>query len=59
MKKIRRGTDNLSNAEHEDMLNNPVADLYARIATYHDYIEIGYEPDVALEMAGLKKEELE
>jgi len=46
--KNKKGTDNLSDAEHEDMLNNPVADMYARIATYQDYIKIGYEPDVAL-----------
>ncbi len=44
---------------HDDLLNNKNADLHSRMATLKDYINIGYTPNEALSMAGLKSEDLE
>lgn len=52
-------TDEFSDFDHEELLNNGIANLMSRIATYKDYVSIGYEEAEALKMAGLKKEDLE
>ena len=58
MNNKKRSNEEFPDAEHEDMLNNDDADLQSKIANYHEYVEIGYEPDAALEMAGLMKGKL-
>lgn len=59
MSKIRKGTENLSDISHEQILANNEAEKLAKIMLYHEYMETGFEPDVALEMAGVKKEDLD
>lgn len=59
MNNRRRGIENLSDADHENFLNNDAANLQSRIATYHEYVEIGFEREKALENVGLTKEDLE
>lgn len=46
--------DELTNKDHLDMLNNPEADLYGRITTFKDYVNIGFDIEEAKSMAGLK-----
>lgn len=46
--------DDLTEKDHLDMLNNPEADLYGRIATFKDYVNIGFDIEEAKSMAGLK-----
>lgn len=58
MNNKKKSTENLSDVDHQDMLNNDAANLQSRIATYNEYVEIGFKPDEALQMAGLKKSSL-
>lgn len=46
--------DELTEKDHLDMLNNSVADLFGRIATFKDYVNIGFDIEKAKSMAGLK-----
>ncbi len=46
--------DELTNKDHLDMLNNPEADFYGRIATFKDYVNIGFDIEEDESMAGLK-----
>ena len=50
--------DELSDKEHLEMLNNPEAELLGRITTFEKYIELDYEADKALTMAGLTENDV-
>ena len=45
--------DEQTDKDHLDMLDNPEADLYGRITVFEEYVELNYEADEALSMAGL------
>lgn len=51
----KKRTENLSDISHEQILGNKEADTISRVATYYDYIAIGYSKQEAMQMAGLKK----
>lgn len=46
--------DELTDKEHLEILNNQEADLFGRIATFKDYVNIGFDIAEAKQMAGLK-----
>lgn len=50
--------DELSDNEHLEMLNNPEAELLGRISTFEKYVELDYEADKALSMAGLTENDI-
>lgn len=50
--------DELSDNEHLEMLNNPEAELFGRISTFEKYVELDYEADKALSMAGLTENDI-
>lgn len=43
--------DELSKKDHLAMLNNIQADIFSRISTFREYVEINFEADEALSMA--------
>jgi len=49
--------ENLGEVEHEQMLDNKSADYLCKLANYQDYIEMGYDKELALSLTGLKKQE--
>jgi hypothetical protein len=46
--------DELTDSEHSEILKNDEADLFGRIATFKDYVSIGFDIEKAKNMAGLK-----
>lgn len=53
--KSNKRTENLSDVSHEQILSNKEADIISKIATYYDYLKIGYSKQEAMKMAGIKK----
>ncbi len=51
--------DELSDQDHLDMLNNIDADIFSRISTFREYVEISFEADEALSMAGFKEMDIQ
>lgn len=51
--------DELSDKDHLDMLNNIDADIFSRISTFREYVEINFEVDEALSMAGFKETDIQ
>ena len=50
--------DELSDNEHLEILNNPEAELFGRISAFEKYVELDYEADKALSMAGLTENDI-
>jgi hypothetical protein len=50
--------DELSDNEHLEMLNNPEAELLGRISAFEKYVELDFEADKALSMAGLTENDI-
>lgn len=50
--------DELSDKEHLEILNNSEAELLGRISTFEKYVELDYDADKALSMAGLTENEV-
>lgn len=53
--KSNKRTENLSDVSHEQILSNKEADTISKVATYYDYLKIGYTKQEAMSMAGIKK----
>lgn len=45
--------DDLTDEEHLEILNNSEANLFGKLATFKDYVKLGYEIEKAKSMAGL------
>lgn len=50
--------EQLSDNEHLEMLNNPEAELLGRISAFEKYVELDFEEDKALSMAGLTENDI-
>lgn len=48
--------ENLSDFEHNEILNNKSADLVSRFATFVEYCSIGYEKSEAIKMSGVTEQ---
>jgi hypothetical protein len=59
MPKGKPKKEELSAISHLQILNNTKADFHGRVTTYLLYLDIGYEDDKALAMAGLTKNLIE
>lgn len=44
----------MEDEQHSEILKNDKADLFGRIETFKDYVNIGFEIEKAKQMAGLK-----
>ena len=49
-------TENLSDFDHNEMLNNKSADLVSRLTTFIDYCSIGYDRNEALKMSKITEQ---
>ena len=49
-------TENLSDFDHNEMLNNKSADLVSRLTTFIDYCNIGYDRNEALKMSSITEQ---
>ena len=53
--KSNKRKENLSDVSHEQILSNKEADTISKVATYYDYLKLGYSKKEAMEKAGIKK----
>ena len=48
--------ENLDEVSHEQMLDNKSANYLCKLANYQDYIKMGFDKELALNLTGLKKQ---